>query len=282
MPAQVPGFVMAAVLGAALLHAGWNAAIKAEPDKLLAAAAVTLGAGLLGALALPFLPAPGAASWPYLAASGVLQVVYYLLLAATYRDADISHVYPLMRGTAPVLVALLNSGNEALRLPQLAAAALVCAGGAVICLGGGGLLRSSRRSLGLALLTALVIAAYTLVDGLGVRRSGAPAAYTAWLFLLAGAGVVLASRRRLHGRLGAYLRARPLLVLGGGLASAGSYGVALWAMTLAPIAVVAALRETSIVFAAAIAAWVLRERVGPARIAGAVLVAGGAAVLRLA
>ena len=274
----MPASVLAAVLGAALLHASWNAAIKAEPDKLQAAVAVTLGAALLGALALVFLPAPAAASWPYLAASSVLQVVYYLLLAATYRDADISHAYPLMRGTAPVLVALLNSGNEALQLPQLGAIALVCAGGAVICLGGRGL-RSSRRTFVLALLTALVIAAYTLVDGLGVRRSGAPAAYTAWLFLLTGMGVALACRRRLGG-LPAYLAARPLVALGGGLATAGSYGIALWAMTLAPIAVVAALRETSIVFAALIAAWALRERVGPARIAGAVLIAGGAALLR--
>lgn len=276
----MPAFVLAAVLGAALLHAAWNAAIKAEPDKLLAASAVTLGAALLGAFALLFLPAPGAASWPYIAASSVLQVVYYLLLAATYRDADISHAYPLMRGTAPVLVAILGSANEALGLAQLAAIALVCAGGAVTCLGGGGL-RSSRRTLVLALLTALVIAAYTLVDGLGVRRSGAPAAYTAWLFLLTGPGVVLACRTRLGG-LPAYLAARPLVALGGGFATAGSYGIALWAMTLAPIAVVAALRETSIVFAAAIAAWVLREQVGPARIAGAALIAGGAALLRLA
>ena len=278
----MPESVLAAVLGAALLHAGWNAAIKAEPDTLLAAAAITLGAGLLGAIALVFLPAPAVASWPCLAASSLLQVVYYLLLAATYRDADISHAYPLMRGAAPVLVTLLNSGNEGLDQAQLAALALVGAGGAVICVGGGGL-RCARRTLVLALLTALVIAAYTLVDGLGVRRSGAPAAYTAWLFLLTGIGVsgALAVKRRL-GALGAYLAAKPLLALGGGLATAGSYGVALWAMTLAPIAVVAALRETSIVFAVAIAAWVLRERVGRARVLGALLIAGGAATLRLA
>lgn len=276
----MPAGVLAAVLGAALLHAAWNAAIKSEPDKLLASCAVTVGAALLGAAALLFLPAPQAASWPWIAASSVLQVVYYLLLAATYRDADISHAYPLMRGTAPVLVALANSGNEALPPGQLAAVALVCAGAAVVCLGGGW--RSSRRTLGLALLTALAIAAYTLIDGLGVRRSGSPAAYTAWLFVLTGVGVALACRNRLRGALVPYLRARPLLALGGGAATAGSYGIALWAMTLAPIAVVAALRETSIVFAAAIAAWVLRERVGPARIAGAALIAGGAALLRLA
>ncbi|VXB09380.1 EamA family transporter [Massilia sp. 9I] len=276
----MPGLVLAAVLCAALLHAAWNAAIKAEPDKLRAASAVTLGAALVGAISLLFLRAPLPASWPFIAGSAALHLVYYRLLAATYRDADFSHAYPLMRGAAPVLVALANSGSEALHSAQALAIALVFAGGAVVCVGGG--LHSSRRTLGLALVTALVVAACTLVDGLGVRRSGAPAAYTAWLFLLTGFGVTLTGPRRLRGELGAYLAARPLLVLGGGIATGGSYGIALWAMTLAPIAVVAALRETSIVFAAAIAAWVLRERVGPARIAGAVLIAGGAAVLRLA
>ncbi len=277
----MPGLVLAAVLCAALLHAAWNAAIKAEPDKLRAASAVTLGAALIGAISLLFLRAPLSASWPFIAGSAVLHLVYYRLLAATYRDADFSHAYPLMRGAAPVLVALANSGSEALHPAQALAIALVFAGGAVVCVGGGGL-HSSRRTLGLALVTALVVAACTLVDGLGVRRSGAPAAYTAWLFLLTGLGVTLTGPRRLRRELGAYLAARPLLVLGGGIATGGSYGIALWAMTLAPIAVVAALRETSIVFAAAIAAWVLRERVGLERIAGAVLIAGGAAVLRLA
>ncbi|MCC2972561.1 EamA family transporter [Massilia sp. IC2-476] len=277
----MPGLVLAAVLCAALLHAAWNAAIKAEPDKLRAAGAVTLGAALLGAASLPYLAAPLGASWPYIAGSAALHLIYYRLLAATYRDADFSHAYPLIRGAAPVLVALANSGSEALHPAQALALGLVFAGGAVVCVGGGGL-RASRRTLGLALLTAVIVAACTLVDGLGVRRSGAPAAYTAWLFLLTGLGVTLTGPRRLHAELGAYVRARPLLVLGGGIATVGSYGIALWAMTMAPIAVVAALRETSIVFAAAIAAWVLRERVGPARIAGAVLIAGGAAVLRLA
>ncbi|MCC2955322.1 DMT family transporter [Massilia sp. IC2-477] len=277
----MPGLVLAAVLCAALLHAAWNAAIKAEPDKLRAAGAVTLGAALLGAASLPYLAAPLGASWPYIAGSTALHLIYYRLLAATYRDADFSHAYPLMRGAAPVLAALANSGSEALHPAQALALGLVFAGGAVVCVGGGGL-RASRRTLGLALLTAVIVAACTLVDGLGVRRSGAPAAYTAWLFLLTGLGVSLTGPRRLRGELGAYVRARPLLVLGGGIATVGSYGIALWAMTMAPIAVVAALRETSIVFAAAIAAWVLRERVGPARIAGAVLIAGGAAVLRLA
>jgi len=276
----MPTAVLLAVLGAALLHAAWNAAIKSAPDKLLATGAVTLGAASLGALALFFLPPPGTASWPFIALSAGLHLGYYRLLAATYHDADFSHAYPLMRGSAPVLVALANSGIETLSTSQAAAIALVCAGGAVVRAGAKGL-RASRRTLKLAFLCALAIASCTMVDGLGVRRSGSPAGYTAWLFLLTGVGMALANRRRLAGRLGPYFRLQPWLVLGGGVATVSSYGIALWAMTLAPIAVVAALREMSVVFAAAIGAWVLRERVGPARIAGAVLIAGGAAVLRL-
>lgn len=277
----MPAAVLAAMLCAALLHAAWNAAIKREPDKLLASCAVTTGAAVLGACALPLLPAPAAASWPFLAASSLLQVAYYLLLARAYSETDISLAYPLMRGSAPVLVALVLAlgGTEPLDPVHCLAIALVCAGGAVTCLGG---LRAARRAAAPALLTAAVIAAYTLVDGLGVRRSGAPAAYTAWLFLLTGLGVPLACRARLGGRLPGYLAARPLLALLGGAATGGSYGIALWAMTLAPVAVVAALRETSIVFAVAIAAWGLREHVGRARVAGAALIACGAAALRLA
>ncbi|GAB3378385.1 EamA family transporter [Massilia agri] len=276
----MPAFVLVAVLCAALLHAGWNAAIKAEPDKLLASMAVSTGAAALGAAALVLMPLPDPASWPFILASTALHVAYYQLLSRTYGQADISLAYPLMRGSAPVLVALASAWAEPLHPVQGMAVALVSLGAVAACFGGTG--RLSRRAVGLALLTALVIAAYTLVDGLGVRRSGAPASYTAALFLLSGVAVPLACRRQLGGRLPAYLAARPMLALAGGLATGGSYAIVLWAMTQAPVAVVAALRETSIVFAVAIAAWVLRERVGRARVLGALLIAGGAATLRLA
>jgi drug/metabolite transporter (DMT)-like permease len=274
----MPPGVLAAVLGAAFLHAAWNAAIKSEADKLLASMAVSSGAAVLGAAAVLVLPAPDAASWPFIAASTALHIAYYLLLARAYGQADISLAYPLMRGCAPVLVALASVVVEPLRAPQLLAVALVGLGAAATCFGA----QLARRALAPALLTAAVIAAYTLVDGLGVRRSGAPAAYTAWLFLCSGVAVPLACRRQLGGRLPAFLKARPQLALLGGAATGGSYAIVLWAMTRAPVAVVAALRESSIVFAVAIAAWVLRERVGRARVLGALLIAGGAASLRLA
>lgn len=280
----MPVSVLAAILCAAFLHAAWNAALKSQPDTFMAALAVTSGAGVLAALALPFLPAPDASSWPFIAASSMLQIAYYLLLAAAYRVADIGHAYPLMRGVAPVLVALGGGllAGESLHGAQWTAIGLICAGGAALTLGARGNASGGLRPTALVLLTATVIAAYTLVDGLRVRRSGAPAAYTAWIFLFTGIGIAALSWRCSAGQLPTYLIRHPGLALMGGAATTGSYGIALWAMTQAPVAVVAALRETSIVFATAIAVFVLRERATRARICGAAFVALGAAAVRLA
>nr|WP_314547778.1 EamA family transporter [uncultured Massilia sp.] len=283
--AAIPLPVLGAVLGAALLHAGWNALLKrrgggAAGDPLVATLLVVAGAAGCAAILLPFLPAPAPASWPFIAASSVLQTVYYLLLAATYRVGDVSHAYPLMRGSAPLLVALAAGPltGERLGAAQWLATLLICGGVLAMWLGA----RGRTRATGLALATACVIAAYTLVDGAGVRRSGASAAYTLWIFLFTGLAVwLLAARGRLPVLL-AQARTNPLVGPLGGLASLASYGIALWAMTRAPVAAVAALRETSILFATAIAAFVLGERVGRTRVAAACLIACGAVAMRLA
>lgn len=286
MAAAIPLPVLGAVLGAALLHASWNALLKRRDagagggDPLVATLLVVAGAAGCAAVLLPFLPAPAPASWPFIAASSVLQTGYYLLLAATYRVGDVSHAYPLMRGSAPLLVALAAGPltGERLGTAQWLATLLICGGVLAMWLGA----RGRASATGLALATACVIAAYTLVDGAGVRRSGAPAAYTLWIFLFTGLAVwLLAARGRLPVLL-AQARAHPLVAPLGGLASLASYGIALWAMTRAPVAAVAALRETSILFATAIAAFVLGERVGLARVAAACLIACGAVAMRLA
>jgi len=276
--------VLAAILFAALLHAAWNAALKSRGSTFLAALAVMSGAALIGAMALPFLHPPAPASWPFIGASILLHIVYYSLLAAAYRHADIGHAYPLMRGVAPVLVALASIflADERLHPAQWGAIALICAGGAALTLGARGHASGGVRPTVLILLTAVVIAAYTLVDGLGVRRSGTPPGYTAWVFLLSGVGIAAVSWRATAGQLPAFMARNPALPLLGGLATTASYGLALWAMTQAPVAVVAALRETSIVFATAIAVFVLRERATPARLLGSALVALGAVAVRLA
>jgi drug/metabolite transporter (DMT)-like permease len=289
--AGIPAHVIAAVLGAALLHATWNALVKARgsgdapADPLPATVLVVLGGALTSALLLPFMSAPLPASWPFIAASSAAQCAYYLLLIEAYRSGDMSHAYPLMRGSAPLLVALINGPltGEILRPGQWLAMCLICGG--VLAMG---LARTphaagtQRRSTRFALLTACVIALYTMIDGAGVRRSGAPAAYTMWIFLLTGLALTLWSARGRAGELAQAARARPLLLPVGGVSTVASYGIALWAMTLAPVAAISALRETSILFATAIAALFLRERVGRGRLLAVFLIACGAVAMRLA
>jgi drug/metabolite transporter (DMT)-like permease len=286
--------VIAAVLGAALLHATWNALVKARgkgdapADPLLATVLVVLGGALLSALLLPFMPPPARGSWPFIAASSFIQCAYYLLLIEAYRSGDMSHAYPLMRGSAPLLVALANGPltGEALKPAQWLGMLLICGG--VLAMGFAARTpaaheqASHRRGTAFALATACVIALYTMIDGAGVRRSGAPAAYTMWIFLLSGAAVTAWTARRRVRALVRAARARPLLLPVGGVSTVGSYGIALWAMTLAPVAAIAALRETSILFATAVAALFLRERVGRGRWLAAALIACGAVAMRLA
>jgi drug/metabolite transporter (DMT)-like permease len=281
---HVPGAVLAAVLFAALMHASWNALVKSRGDTFLATALVVGGGGLLGACALPFLAAPAPASWSFIAASSLAQLLYYALLVETYRAGDMSHAYPLMRGSAPLLVALAGGPltGERLDALQWLAVLLICGGILALYATARAGAAAARRTTAFALLTACVIACYTVIDGVGVRRSGAPAAYTIWIFMLSGAGLFAWALARRARALAAFARANLVLVPFGGVATLGSYAIALWAMTRAPVATIAALRETSILFATAIAALVLRERISPARLSAVALVACGAVVMRLA
>ena len=302
MTAAIPPFVIAAVLGAALLHATWNALVKGrarhgglQGDPLPSTVLVVFGGALASALLLPFMQAPAPASWPFIGASSLTQVAYYLLLIQAYRHGDMSHAYPLMRGSAPLLVAQVNGllTGERLNGAQWLAVCLICGGVLAMVLGARtpqalqGLQASQargrqRRSTLFALATACVIAVYTMIDGAGVRRSGAPAAYTMWIFLLTGTALAAWAARSRGAEMLRLAGARPLLLPVGGVSTLGSYGIALWAMTLAPVAAIAALRETSILFATAIAALVLRERVGRWRLLAACLIACGAVAMRLA
>jgi drug/metabolite transporter (DMT)-like permease len=278
----VPLSVFAAVLLGAALHASWNAIVKSGTDTLMTTVLVAAGSALVALVALPFLPLPDPASWPYLATSAVVQVLYFALVAGAYRATDMSRAYPLMRGLAPALVAAFGFAllGERLSLVAWGGVALVSTGVFAMTFAARG--DGSRTGTLLAILNACVIASYTLIDGVGVRASGAPVAYAMWLFLLNAvplAGWALLARRQ---ALFACARRNLGLGLAGGLGNLGSYGLALWAMTVAPIAMVAALRETSILFGLAIAHLALGERIGPARLAAAALIVLGAAGLRLA
>lgn len=275
---------MAVVLFAAALHASWNAVVKSGTNTFFTTVLVASGAALTAALVLPLLPAPAPASWPYLGVSAVLQTLYFLLVAAAYRSGDMSLAYPLMRGSAPLLVALASLPVTGEGLSGGAWAGLVLLCGGVFGLAGLPTGQATRptRTIVLALINAGVIACYTLVDGLGVRLSGEPAAYTLWVFLLTALPLLAWVAWRQPRAFFAYARARWLLGLAGGLGTLVSYGLALWAMTQAPIAAVAALRETSIVFAILLAVLVFKERIGRQRLLATASILAGAMLLRLA
>ena len=277
---------MLSVLLGAVLHASWNALVKSSPDKFLDTILISMGAALLCLPLLPFLPQPATASLPYLFTSSCIHVGYFTLVAAAYKAGDMSLAYPLMRGTAPMIVAMASGPliGEHLGLAAWTGVCLICFGVIVLASSGwrkGG--RPSGRAVLLALLNALVIATYTFVDGVGARLSGNAFAYTVWLFVVLAIWLVIwAHLLRPAPVVRAHVLSRWKLGLAGGFCTFGSYVLALMAMVHAPVATVSALRETSILFGVAIAALILKEKVGVQRLGAAVLVVCGAAALKFA
>ncbi len=268
--------VMLLVLLGALLHAAWNAGIRAAADKFAQMVALTVGSAVIAAMALPFLPLPAPASWPYLAASVLAHFIYFVLVARAYEHGELSVSYPLMRGTAPLLTALAAIMFLGEHLSAFGWLALMLLSGGVLVLA---MERTGRGGVFFALANACVIALYTLIDGAGARLAGDALSYVLWLFFFNAipflGWVVLAREKRpIAGAWGRGL-------VGGALALA-SYGLAIWAMTQAPIPLVAALRETAVLFGVLIGALVLRERCGALRWAAAGAALLGVAALRLA
>ena len=280
----LPATVMLLVLFAALLHAGWNAVVKSGPDKFLDIVLVTSGAAALSAAVLPFLPLPLSASRPYVAASVVIHVAYFVLIGAAYRSGDMSHAYPLMRGAPPLLVALASGPllGERLSPGEWGGISLISCGILGLVLVDWRKSSPAVHTTRFALINAVVIAAYILVDGTGVRLSGNPVAYTMWIFLLTAPSILLWALLRRRSHLTSYVSRRWHLGLIGGACTLGAYVLVLWAMTQSPIAMVAALRETSIIFGIAISAFVLKERLGWSRPAAAAIILLGVVIIKLA
>jgi drug/metabolite transporter (DMT)-like permease len=274
--------VTLAVLGAGFLHALWNALLKsAAGDPWLDTALIVIASSLICVPFLFFVPIPAAAAWPFLLASMVVHWFYFGFLASAYRRGDLSFAYPLMRGVAPLLVTVLGIVflSERLDPKTIIGIALICAGIIAIAWFGSG--RHTLAAAGFALANAVVIAIYTLIDGTGARNAGSPWSYVIWLSWLEGFPI-LAWVLWTRGRPAIdYLLRRWRRGALGGAASIGAYAIVLWAMTLAPIAIVSALREVSVVFAALMGTWFLKESFGWRRLAGAVGVAVGVAALRL-
>jgi drug/metabolite transporter (DMT)-like permease len=277
-------FVFAAVLFAAACHAGWNASIKRGLDPLATTVAISLGAALVSLFALPVVGLPARDAWPWVLASIAIHLVYFAALIESYRTGDMGQVYPIARGAAPLMTATVTTWfiGERLGLVGWLGIALLAVGVLLLSLRGSrDLAKLNRRAVSFALLTAVTICAYSVVDGVGARLASSAHAYSAALFV--GIGPVMALYALTRGGIPALGDTARLWLTGlaGGALQLGSYGIAIWAMTLAPIAIVAALRETSVLFGALIAVIVLKEPLRAGRMAAAFLIVSGLVLVRL-
>ena len=276
--------VFIAVLFAALCHAGWNALIKVGLDPLSTTTLIVIGSGVVALAGLPLVGLPGAAAWPWIGASVVIHAFYFAALIESYRTGDLGQVYPIARGSAPLMTAAAATVfvGEPLSAAGWGGIVVLVAGVFLLSARGGReLAQIDRRAVGFALVTALTICAYSVVDGVGARTAVRPSAYTLWMF--AGNALLLvpyALWRDGRGVIPAMSRFWRRGLFGGAL-QVIAYGTVLWAMTLAPIAIVATLRETSVLFGALIAVVVLKEPLRAVRIGAAVLIVCGLVLIRL-
>jgi len=276
--------VFALVLFAAACHAGWNAVIKFGLDPFTSTSLIAIAAGLVAAPFIFVVGVPIAAAWPWLIASVVLHIGYYIGLTEAYRAGDMGQVYPLARGSAPLLTAIVSVAfvGEVLTPLAYSGIALLAAGVFLISMRGSrDAGRLNRRAVGFALFTACTICGYSIVDGVGARTSGNAHAYAVMLFVCDGLAMLVIALWRRGAALATGLAGHWRSAFAGGALSLAAYWIAIWAMTVAPIAMVAALRETSVLFGAAIAVIVLREPLRAGRIVAAVMIVAGLALIRL-
>jgi drug/metabolite transporter (DMT)-like permease len=280
---EIPLPVALAVLGAALLHAGWNAFLKSGADKQLGAIGLAAGSGAVALVAAPFMGVPASASWPWLMASALVHIAYFWLLAGAYRWGDLSFSYPIMRGGGPLIVTVAGVivFGEVLPWAETLGVLLISAGILAFAMHSARDPGAQRKSLAFALANACVIAAYTLIDAKGARVSGAPVAYTLWFFVLNGVVITAVGLLQRGAAVPRHLAKDWRRLAGSGACAVLAYAIALWAMTLAPVALVAVLRETSVVFAAALGALFLKEPFTARRAGATLVVLAGLVALRV-
>ena len=278
-------FVFVLVLAAAIMHASWNAIVKVAGDRFFSMA-IVMGAHTVIALPMVIyygLPSPD--SWLWILLSFAIHLAYYYGVINQYRDGDLSHVYPLSRGAAPLLVAAAAYvfAGEALSPPGVIAVIIISIGILTLALPGSARQAASRHATLYAMFTACMIAGYTIVDGIGGRTDAEVIRYISWLFLLEGMPLMLLLPvLRSKAELAAEWRLNGWKSVIGGALSAAAYGLVIWAMSLTPMGLVSALRETSVIIAALIGTYVMKETLGPRRIAAACLVTIGVIVLQIA
>ncbi|GBF25345.1 hypothetical protein MnTg02_00375 [bacterium MnTg02] len=274
--------IFLAVLFAAALHATWNALVKGNSDKILGMTAVVLGHVPFALLAMPFVPLPAMASWPYLAAGVALHLGYQLFLMFSYRIGDLTQVYPIARGSAPLIVAGVSIAFLGVQLSSSSLVAIAIIGCGIMSLvfvrNSDGL--ANPRAAAMALATGCFIASYSLCDGLGARQAGTAVGYYAWLTLFNAVLFALIIRVTKPGTLSQLPSSGRMIALIGGGASFLAYAIVTWAFTMAPIALVTALRETSIVFALIIGVVFLKEPLNLAKVASTMATLLGVTILK--
>jgi len=275
-------YLIVLVLLAAVMHASWNALVKSGGTPEFSIAAYR-GAGMFCVVALPFVPLPDASSWWFILASVVVHNLYYFTLAKAYRSGDLSQVYPLFRGLAPVLVAVgaWVFVGESLSPGSAIGIAVISMGLMSLALFGRSNGQITAVALGWGAITSVFIAMYTVIDGYGVRQSGNVLSYILWLFTFEALPIVLWLLLKQRDEWFAYLRESAGSIAVGGVISGAAYGLVIYAMSLGAIAVVSSLRETSVIFAALIGALFLKEPFGRQRVLAASLVAVGIILLKV-
>jgi drug/metabolite transporter (DMT)-like permease len=277
-------FVFAAVLFAAACHASWNAGLKLRLDPFRTISLIAIASAIVALPALPFVGVPPAAAWPWLIGSIILHLGYYIGLTEAYRTGDMGQVYPIARGSAPLMTAGVSTVflGEQLGLIGWSGIILLIFGIFLITLHGGrDLARLDRRAVGFALFTAVTICGYSVVDGIGARTAGSAHSYSVMLFLLDGFMMAIFAALRNGKQTITDMTGHWKAAFIGGTLSLAAYWIAIWAMTVAPIALVAALRESSVLFGAVIAVIFLKEPLRASRIVAACLIVAGLILIRL-
>ena len=276
-------YVFFAVLFGAACHAGWNAFLKIKLEPFTAMALIAVCSALVVVPIVPFVGVPPLAAWPWVAASMAFHLGYFISLTEAYRTGDMGQVYPIARGSAPLMTAIIGTlfiGEKVGLLGWLGI--LVLVGGVfLLSMRGGRDLHFDKRAVLFSLCTAVTICGYSVVDGIGARTAGSAHAYTVWLFILDGLMMLVFVLLRRGTAVAAEFASFWKSGLIGGALSLAAYWIAIWAMTVAPIALVAALRETSVLFAAVIAVVVLKEPLQRPRIIAALMIVAGLALIRL-
>lgn len=275
--------VFAMVLGAALLHAVWNALVKVNADRLALVALMQTSQIAVALLVVPFVAFPTPESWPYILASTVLNTAYFVFLINAYRYGDLSHVYPIARGSAPLIVAVLSVAvvGETLNGQAALSVVLIALGIMSLTLTRGADGFREPKAMLYAVGTGVFIAGYTVVDGLGARLADSAHSYTFWVHLLNGIPITLLALYLRRGQISESLRTSWKLGLLAGIVSLLAYWIVIWAMTQAPLALVSAVRETGMVFAVLIGVFFLKERLDLARLASTGMTLIGAVMLKL-